>query len=167
MTNKQGIPSPFIKEEPWISANNKMSKEDQAKFKAGGQTPIIPMSEKDNLLFIGMQYLSFQTELLDFMAAINYNVDKRTIQMNGRLRFESSGNKTIVSNKPKRYTTANYEKMKNEIRSFIPDVTKEVPMFKAKEPLFELEFAIGEDVNSIINKMNLSNRFNIGSFPKP
>lgn len=163
----QGIPSPFLNDEPWISPNNRMDAKELKDFEAGKDHPIIEMSDKKNLLYMALQNLSFMdTEDFDFMASIIYDVDNKTIEMRGRLRFETSGNKQIFSDpKPIRYNARNYQRKKEQIKSFSTDIVDR-KIFKAKEPLFEMEFAIGEDINSLTNKMNLSNRFNIGSIPK-
>lgn len=151
---------------PWISPGNQMPEED---IKNMGSEPIIEMSETKNLLYMGLRNLTFaDSSAADFMASIIYNTEKKTIEMRGRMRFEDTGNKTgFQDKKPIPYSIDNYNKLKTRIQTFTRLLIKDIPLFQPTEDLFELEFSIGEDIDSITQKMNDSNRFNIGKIPKP
>lgn len=150
---------------PWISPANRMDNEESSQM---GHEPIIEMSETKNLLYMGLRNLTFaDSSVVDFMASLIYDVKAKTIEMRGRMRFEDTGNKTVFSDKvAKPYSIETYNEKKKQIRSFTELLLNDVPLFKPLEDLFELEFSIGEDVDSITQKMNDSNRFNIGVIPK-
>ena len=151
---------------PFISPDNRMDTTDEIGFI--DQHPIIEMTETKNLLYIGLRNLTFaETAHVDFMASLIYDTKAKTIEMRGRMRFEDTGNKTIFSDKKAEpYSLEKYNEKKKQIQSFTELLIKNVELFKPMEDLFEMEFSIGEDTDSITQKMNDSNRFNIGVIPK-
>lgn len=158
------IPSPYM-ETPYISPQNRMPQEEKDNF---GSEPIIEMSDTKNLLYMALRNMTFGgTAHVDYMASLIYDTEKKTIQMRGRMRYEDTGRKTIFNTKAEPYSLKTYNKKKALIKEFTELLLKDVPLFKPSEDLFELEFSIGEDTDSIIQKMNNSNRFNIGTIPKP
>ncbi len=166
MKKEQEIPSPYM-EHPYISPNNRMDPTHQEGYK--GQKPIIEMSETKNLLYMGLRNLSFGgSSYVDFMASIIYDVKAKTIEMRGRMRYEDTGRKTEFSDKKAEpYSLKAYNEKKKQIQSFTDLLINDIPAYQPMEDLFELEFSIGEDIDSITQKMNDSNRFNIGVIPKP
>ena len=171
MTKSKSIKSPYM-ETPYISPENRMNPDDMDNV---SEKPIIEMTEDKNLLYMALRNMafgdssiSFAVSPVDFMASIIYNAKEKTIEMRGRMRYESTGTKTVFSDKvAEPYTKTNYDKKKKMIQSFTENLTKDMPIFQPLEDLFELEFKIGEDIDSIVYKMNASNRFNIGTMPKP
>ena len=151
---------------PFISPDNKMDKEQSDQL---GSKPIIEMSETKNLLYMGLRNMTFtETSHVDFMASLIYDTKEKTIEMRGRMRYEETGRKTVFSDKKAEpYSLETYNEKKKLIRSFTELLINDIPLFKPMEDLFEIEFTIGEDTDSITQKMNDSNRFNIGIIPKP
>ena len=151
---------------PLISPDNKMNKEQSDQL---GSEPIIEMSETKNLLYMGLRNMTFaETSHVNFMASLIYNTKEKTIEMRGRMRYEETNRKTVFSDKKAEpYSLETYNKKKKLIKSFTELLINDIPLFKPLEKLFEMEFSIGEDTDSITQKMNDSNRFNIGVIPKP
>lgn len=154
------------KDPPKISPENQISQEriDEL-IQAHKENPddskaVIELSDTKEVLYIASQYMRFMTESLDLMASIIYDKEAKTIEMRGRIRYETTGNKTIFSDKkPTAYTQKALSKMKAKINAFIENLPIVI------EPIgdrIELQFAIGSDIDTFIQKLNDSGRFNIG-----
>ena len=155
-----------------VSPENQMKPKDMANFTPPtnnqNHKPIIELTKEKTVLYMGLQNLIFaETAYSDYMASIVYDIKEKTIEMRGRMRTNLTGNKTIFSDKePIPYTKANYIKMKWRVQDIVKKLPIDVPLFRPVDDFFSLEFAIGEDIDSITQKMNDSNRFNIGILPK-
>jgi hypothetical protein len=166
---KKSIPSPYA--EPYISPENRMDPEEQSQI--NHSEAIIEMSDDKKVLFMGLRNLSFSplpniSSPIDFMASIIYDTKNKTIELRGRMRYEDTGRKTVMSDKKVvPYTKKNYEQKKKIIRQLTNELCKDAPVFTPLEDLFELEFKLDETIDSIIQKINNSNRFNIGRAPTP
>mgnify|MGYP001605599740 CR=1 FL=1 len=152
---------------PFISPDNRMDTKSEIDYT--NQQPIIEMTETKNLLYMALRNLTFaDSSHVDFMASLIYDTKTKTIEMRGRMRFEDTGKKTVFSDKKAEpYSLEKYNEKKKLIKSFTELLINDIPLFKPMENLFELEFTIGEEIDSITQKMNDSNRFNIGIIPKP
>lgn len=131
--------------------------------------PIIEMSDKKNLLYTTAQ--SFNLSNFDYpsdlMMSIIYDVEKKTIEMRGRIRYHKSGNKTVFSDKKQiKYSIKELKILKGKINEVYDMVGKNLRMQPIDERT-ELVFDIGEKQESIIKKMNDSNRFNIAISSAP
>lgn len=129
-----------------------------------GGKPIIEMSDTSHLIFMVIEDATVMTDYpINFMASIIYNSKKKTIELRGRMRLDESGIKQPFSTKkPIKYTQQSFTKMKDQIKKLITSMQKSFPNYSSNGELLELEFAIDEDMDSIMNKINDSNRFNIG-----
>jgi hypothetical protein len=160
---------PYISPGNRMDPNNPIMKATKKELKTEEFKPIIEMSDENQIIYMAVQNLVFMnTSHTNFMASIIHHKKAKTIEMRGRMRFEDTGRKTVFSTKDediKPYTRANYQKMKWMIKDMPTMLVKETP-FKPVEPIYELEFAINEDIDSIIKKLNDSNQFDIGVLPK-
>ena len=161
-----------MKEEPkkdprdLISEENKMDPEKMKEMEENLGKPIIEM-EEDRIMpvYMLMGELVFKTKIgesgMSYMVTISHNKKDGLLETRGRMRYEDTGNKTVFEAKEK-YKVIELEKAKDEVRKMYKDMLKDIPSFKEREPYFELEFNINESTDSIVKKMNDSNRFNIG-----
>jgi len=157
-----------------ISPQNKMSKEQMKRFSPlmekkqktdKGDSMISIQEGKYSMLFIYGVPLQFQgTSNVHFMASIQHRIKENKIRLMGRMRFEDTQRKTTFRGKTLDCTKENIEKLKEEIRKMATIMEIELP-YKAAKPHFELEFKVGESIESIMQKMNDSNEFNIGQVP--
>lgn len=163
MTNKQPEPE-------WdgiISPENRMSASDIPSLEElAANKPIVEFGDNYDLLYIFSQPLEFMGVGTHLMCSIVYDKKTKQIEMRGRMRFESTGRKTCFQSKPQRYSPLSYKKLKTKASSMSSILMKDITAFVAVKPPVELEFALGEDVEAIIKKMNDSGEFNIGVAPK-
>ena len=148
-----------------ISPENEMSKEDTEDMMKNLGKPIIEMEEKKIMplyMFIGT--LEFMTQIggsiMNFMASVMHNKKEKCLEIRGRMRYEDTGRKTVF-NFPETFQINELPKAKEKIKDMYQTMLKQMPIIQ-KEPIFELEFRINESSDSIIQKMNDSNKFNIG-----
>ena len=145
-----------------------MSPEKMASF--GNLTPdskaVISITETETPLFITGAPYDFAGNAFHLMATIIHNNKTNTIEIRSRLRNETTGRKNENTNRgTQSYTPENLEIMKTEILSMYTDLVKDMPYLQLQKTPFQISFEIGEDVDSIIQKMNDSNEFDIGITP--
>jgi hypothetical protein len=155
-----------------VNENNKMNPEDLKEFKENkdNMKPIIELDEKKIMpLYMFLGNMIFETPIgdatIDFMASILHNKETQKLEIRGRLRFQDTGRKVII-NGPTNLNpdNFNYEIAKKEIKRIYEKQLALIPL-KESEPPFELSFDLNESIDSIIEKMNNSNKFNIGTIP--
>jgi len=147
-----------------ISPENRMLTADMTKLNLNHpEGAVLNMIEKVEMpLYIYGIPCSFMGLECHFMAAIQHFIKENIIEIRGRLRFESSGNKTSVTGKNKmQYSKENLETMKQEIKDIVRRMGTIMPFITTKTP-FELNFEVDESIESIMKKMNNSNQFDIG-----
>lgn len=155
-----------------ISPQNRMSKEyikslNLNKPKKEEKSVISLIEKKQSILFLYGVPLTFLDKNIHFMATIQHNIKKNTINIAGRLRFEETKNKTMMMGKKAlKCTPENITALKEEIRNIHIKLERDLP-FKSVKAHFELNFKIGESVDSIVQKMNDSNEFDIGQIENP
>lgn len=86
------------------------------------------------------------------------------IQVRGRLRFESTGRKTMFEMKEK-WPIEDIIHAQWKIKEFYETMIKKMFLTEVK-PSFEIHFKVGETMKETIRKMNDSNQFNLGTMPK-
>lgn len=162
------------RKEPFISEDNRMDpktmegflkNKDKNKWK-----PIIEMDEKMVMplhMFIGT--IGLETILgeatMDLMCTVLHLKKTGELEIRGRMRYQSSGNKDVFT-LPKTFKLEELEMAKKEIKNLYAGIFFKEPRFEEKEPPFELNFKVNEGIDGIIEKMNKSNKFNIGIAPK-
>ena len=148
-----------------ISPQNKMSNKELKKFdlKKTKNNPIFSIEQgvKMPLFMYIANHRYKNTETMNFMAAIMYDCKNKTIQLKGRIRFNGSGRKTVFSDPNiKPFTAKNLEELKESCRKI-----NKMPFTEQINQPKELEFAIDEPYENIIQKINDSDMFNIGVAP--
>lgn len=152
-----------------ISPNNQMPQEQMDEAEASGKA-IVTLGEGDCMLHMIVADLAAgkdkdnPEEIINIMASIVYNVKNNTIELRGRFRFENSGNKKGFYRDPEPYTKEGLEELK-KFANNMPSKMKVFSVFHLLETPTILEFKIGESSESIIKKLNDTNKFNI-SFAK-
>jgi hypothetical protein len=113
------------------------------------------------LFLYGVPY-TFMEVPCHLLVAIQHIIPSNELEIRGRMRFETTGNKSEFA-KPQRmpFNERNLELMKEEVRRVVEQMETDLP-FIPQKPHFELNFRPGESVESVIKKMNDSNEFNIG-----
>lgn len=127
--------------------------------------PVIEISKDTTILYVYAVDLDFVGVNTNILASIVYNKKAKTIEMRGRTRFDSTGNKKVFSGEIKPYTTMNLIQMRKKIKDLPIKLTTNVPQLKIVGTPVELHFTKDESIESIVKKMNDSNAFNIGSIP--
>lgn len=150
-----------------ISKENKMNKEDLKQF-TGKNKPIIEMIPGKTMplyLFIADTECSWaNNKIINIMITIIHHIKTDKLELRGRVRFEDTGNKIILGGK-KQFEATNLIEAKAEIMKLYNDMVDQMNLKELRRP-FELEFMINESSESIIQKMNNSNMFNIGTIAK-
>ena len=154
-----------------IKEENKMNSENLKEFKENkdNMKPIIELSEKVMPLYMFLGTMAFETPFgdtpIDFMATILHNKETQKLEIRGRIRFQDTGRKTSIKG-PDNLTSDNldFEIAKKSIKNLYEKQLELIPL-KEITPPFELSFDLNESMDSIIEKMNNSNKFNIGTIP--
>ncbi len=162
------------RKEPFISEDNRMDPKAMEGFlknkdKNEGK-PIIEMDEERVMplyMFIGTIGLktTFGEATMDLMCTVIHLKKTGELEIRGRMRYQDTGNKDVFTI-PKTFKLEDLEKAKKEIKNLYAGIFFKEPRFEEKEPPFELNFKVNEDIDGIIEKMNKSNKFNIGIAPK-
>ncbi len=148
---------------PYIAPQNRMTEEEVRGFSTDVDQPFIRIEEGEIMpLFIHISNHRFLSSSdMNFMAAISYDCKTKTIELAGRMRFESTGRKTFFRGKERKlFTAENLEEMKEMARNM-----DRLPFAEMLGTPAELEFAIGESADDVVQKMSASNLFNIGIPP--
>ena len=131
--------------------------------------PIIELSKKVMPLYMFLGSMAFETSLgdtpIDFMATILHNKETQKLDIRGRIRFQDTGRKTSIKGLDNLTSNnLNFEIAKKSIKNLYEKQLELIPL-KELEPPFELSFDLNESMDSILEKMNKSNKFNIGTIP--
>ena len=157
-----------------INPQNKMSDEKLNEFKdsidSGGIAPK-PVLEMDPgrimplYMFIGnVRAPKIGDTKMNYMLAESHLIKTGEIEVRGRMRYEATGRKTVFGLKEK-FKLKDLDKAKKAIRDAYEDTRSAMWLIEIK-PVAELNFEVGESMDSIIRKMNDSNEFNIGQVNK-
>jgi len=155
--------------QPYISPENKMNPERLKNITNNPTKPVIEMNPEKIMplhMFIGiLEFIPIKNitqykTIINLMATILHNKKTNKLEIRGRIRYEDTERKTVF-NIPKEFKLTELNKAKKEIKTFYTDMINN-KMFKEVEPKFEIDFKINDDIDSIIKKLNDSNKFNIG-----
>ena len=157
---------------PFISEENKMDPEMTSKFKnyKGQPKPVIEMIEKEIMplhIFVGPFVSNLDEssdENLNLMLTILHIKKNDTLQIRGRMRYDSTGRKTIFT-LPMVYNLDQIEEAKEVILDFYQGIERELPFTPTKEPDM-IDFEVNQTAKSVIRKLNSSNLFDIGTIEK-
>ena len=150
-----------------VSPENKMSPEKMGLLDKEMGKPIIEMKEGETMpIFIAISEMKFLNQYdVNLMISIIYNYADKTIEMRGRIRYDATGNKVVLTGKEiKPFTVEDYTQMREDIRQTQSAMLKKDVMELLDKPT-ELMFDIDESTESIMKKMNDSNKFDIGVQP--
>ena len=120
---------------------------------------------------VAMPLFMFGTEAtlmgktINILITITNYIKEKRIEMKGRLRFEDTGRKTIFI-MPGNFSnsTEDIKKAKQKVRDLIEEMKTSLPNFNAETP-WEINLNKEETMESLIKKLNDSNRFDIGTQP--
>lgn len=144
---------------PYIKPENRLDMSDIGK----DQRPIIELTDDTSLLYIYIVNLKVSTINTDIMASIIHSKKDNTIEMRGRIRREDTGSKSVFPTAPKLdYSEEAMKTMKAGIAGIVRKVSEDLPFVQVLKTPFEISFAVDEDMDSIIKKLNASDQFNIG-----
>lgn len=156
------IPSPA---HPEISPQNRMD-ETLLKSIDFNQTPVITMNDNEGPLYIYLAKANYLESGIDFLMAIQHLKKTNEIQIKGRVRFNTSGNKQMFHGKETLpFTPTNMILLKRKIKETINFLFTNYPFNLTIHPPLELEFEVDESTDSVLQKMNETNAFNIGILP--
>lgn len=131
--------------------------------------PIIEIDEKRIMplyMFIGtVEFILQGSSIGNLMITILHQKKTNTLEIRGRMRYEDTGRKTEFKI-PGEYKLENLEIAKKEIKNFYEKMLIDLALIET-EPIFELEFKVNEKIDDLIQKINDSNKFNIGTAKKP
>lgn len=155
-----------------FNIKNKMSEEQLEDFKKSIEYKAVPVTEMEEgrimpvfILGLPMKFKTFLGETnCDLMLSISHLIKQEQLEIRGRMRFESTGNKTIFSIK-KTFKKSEYDDAKDKIYQVIESMTENMPLYPVTEP-WELEFPFDATMDEIVKKMDDSNHFDIGSIEK-
>ena len=149
-----------------VNPENIMPEEDMPSYldaQNGNIKPIISLEpDKTMPLFIYGITGNFEGETMDFMASIIHLIPTNEIEIRGRLRNQMNGNKTkFLEAHTEKYTVPNLNLLKGYIAQTTQNLIDKLGV-QPYNPHWEVEFDPKESLDSIIQKMNDSNQFNIG-----
>lgn len=152
-----------------IKPENTIKPEELAEFDVKENAPIVEIEEGRVMplyIFIGMVASPImKNTIVNVMATALHFKKNDTITVRGRLRFESTGKKTVFEMKEK-WPLADIHQAKWKIKEFYESMVRKMFLTEI-EPSFEIDFKIGESMEEVIEKMNQSDKFNIGNIKKP
>lgn len=171
MPNMEDLPTNDPKDPHYISPQNRMdperikeilkNKDDKDDKEA---KPVIEIIEGKLMpLFIRALNMQCLGQIMNFMMVILYNKEKNKIEIRGRMRYEESGNKTILGGMEETYTEENYKTAQKFLRKKMDTLVNPEMPFELLEPAQEVTFGINDTGDEIIKKINDSNMFNIGT----
>lgn len=156
-----------------ISPQNQMDPKKIEQFKKGmeqsmseSNKPVIEMEEGKTMplfMLIGQNRM-FETAVINIMASIIHHIKTDKLEIRGRIRFDATGNKTMFRIN-KEFDLKELEDAKAEVRSFYKLAVEDLKL-EELEPVFELEFDVNESMDSIMKKINDSDKFSIGTVEK-
>lgn len=131
--------------------------------------PIIEMSEKTMPVFmlgadLIMEIPPLGKAPMNLMITISHIKEGDKLDIRGRMRFEDTGRKTIFGAK-KEYKASQLREAKQMVKDIYREMLNGMPL-REQSPKWELNFDIGEDMDSILKKMKESDHFNITSIDK-
>jgi len=147
-----------------IKKENKMDIETYESFIDNklGNKAIIEIREEELMpLYIFIANLEFMKTPTDFMVSIIHKVKTNELEIRGRMRYEVTQRKTVFTI-PKKFKLNELKEAKKEIKDLYKAMIKETP-FRPVKKTFELNFKVGETAENIIQIMEKSNKFNIGT----
>jgi hypothetical protein len=155
--------------EIYVKPENRMSEEEMSSSGLGDPRnkmhPVIEIIEDQTMpLYIFGKPLVFKSTFgnanLDIMLTILHHIKDNKLELRGRIRYESTGRKTIFSN-PKMFEIYEYENAKKELENMYLELIENSP-FKPAGPAWALEIPIKATANDVIELLEESNHFNIG-----
>ena len=154
-----------------IKKENKMDPKDLKELKENkdNMKPIIELSEKVMPLYMFLGSMAFETSLgdtpIDLMVTILHNKETQKLEIRGRLRFQDTGRKISMEGQNNLNSdNIGFEIAKKAIKNLYEKQLELIPLKELESP-FELSFDLNESIDSIVEKMNKSNKFNIGTIP--
>lgn len=131
--------------------------------------PIVRMEEGVVMpLYIMIGVVELKTpiggSIMNLMGVASYLREKDEIEVRGRMRFEATGRKTAFQMN-RRFKPEELIEAQWAIKDMYTKMVKDMGLIE-KEPIFELNFGKNDTTEEIIEKMNQSDKFNIGSFEK-
>jgi len=156
----------------FVSPQNKMNEKEAKKYVESYEneesSPVFKLKEgiEMPLYIFGTNFSFMKTIETNLMIIIQHHIKENQIEIKGRIRYESTGNKTYFGREKKeKYTERNLELFKKEIKQMAEKIESDLPFKQTRKP-FEINFNVNEPIESIMKKLNDSNEFNIGTVDK-
>lgn len=148
-----------------VSPENQMDSERIKKFEEDfvKNGTLTSEEEQSMPLYIGAITVELMGRWVNIMCQVMHNPKEDTVFMQGRMRFEDTGNKKWFGTARKPYS----EKEVDDIKKSIKERIEEFAMFgNIKVPYQDVTLPKGVEGDELIKILNDSNMFDIGVVPK-
>jgi hypothetical protein len=155
-----------------LKEENKIDTERMKEFKEsyykGEVKPVIQMEEGRitplYILIANVRAPKIGNTKMNYMIAASHLKETDEISVAGRMRYETTGRKTVFSLR-ENFKLSELDQAKKKIREMYDSMRDKMWLIETK-PAVEINFGANESLDSIIKKMDESGEFDIGTLEK-